>query len=379
MTRSRVTLLVCTIIILVVVGLMVLNVRESYYSAKQIFYYRIQDTLDYTAKSLDCIKPIYDIADDSPGTIVKTDSYDSSTWLMFETLNRIDTLMNSIQFPKNIKYIFGVAGTDNLVSKSMLAITLRTFYDSDTLNNMMPLTYIMENGIDKDRFLTDYRGGIYIMKKNIQRQEGCLITDNRHTILAGFESGDYAVVQELLQDPLLVNGRKINIRIYILIVCAPGSETKMYMYNDGFMYYTPQNFVPKSLVSEENITTGYIDRQVYVDNPLTFQDLLLSLSSPINSNLLYNNILALMKSISIPYISIFNNANKQFPGTKFQIYGCDVAPSMSYSVKVMEINKGPDLGYKDARDKELKKNMVREALGIVGILPPSSSSQFIKL
>ena len=46
----------------------------------------------------------------------------------------------------------------------------------------------------------------------------------------------------------------------------------MYVYNDGFMYYTPRIWKPKSRNLNEIITTGYIDRQVYVDNPLTIKD-----------------------------------------------------------------------------------------------------------
>ena len=38
------------------------------------------------------------------------------------------------------------------------------------------------------------------------------------------------------------------------------------------MYYTPKFFQPNSIDKDRNITTGYIDRQVYVENPLTTQD-----------------------------------------------------------------------------------------------------------
>jgi hypothetical protein len=55
------------------------------------------------------------------------------------------------------------------------------------------------------------------MKKNIQRQEGLKISKDKNEILNCYKDG-YAVVQELLQDPYLINGRKINLRVYCLFI-----------------------------------------------------------------------------------------------------------------------------------------------------------------
>ena len=38
------------------------------------------------------------------------------------------------------------------------------------------------------------------------------------------------------------------------------------------MYYTPELFEKNSSDLKKNITTGYIDRQIYIDNPLTHMD-----------------------------------------------------------------------------------------------------------
>jgi len=109
------------------------------------------------------------------------------------------------------------------------------------------------------------------MKKNIQRQEGLKISNSKHEILDGYKNG-YVLVQELLQDPYLISGRKTNMRFYVLVVCK-ANNTDCYVHKDGFMYYTKVPFVKNSLDDAPNITTGYIDRQVYIDNPLTHYDL----------------------------------------------------------------------------------------------------------
>ena len=59
----------------------------------------------------------------------------------------------------------------------------------------------------------------------------------------------------------------------------------------------------------------------------------------------------------------------------FIILGCDVAPDENLDVKLLEINKGPDLNMKDSRDGNLKYNMVKEALQILNIIEPSSCKE----
>lgn len=351
------------------------------FSVDPILFYRITDTLNYKNPSLMPIQPYTDIMSETiyDNYFQKTDVYDKAEWIMFETFNNIDVIMKQIKFPSKIRFVFGLAGTDMLVSKSALALTLTMYLDEKDLKNTIPSTYVLENAIDKDKFINDYKpNGTYIMKKNIQRQEGIVITKDRNTILYNFNTiSDYVVVQELLKDPMLVSLRKINIRIYLLVVIGENNNNNsMYMYGDGFMYYTPLNYKDSTNI-EENITTGYIDRKVYEDNPLTLRDLYLSMP-PQNASILSANILKTMKTIAQVYLPLFAKQNGNLPGNKFIIYGVDLAPSASFDVKVMEVNKGPDLSYKDVRDKELKLNMVQEALGIVGIMP-KNGSLFIQL
>ena len=45
------------------------------------------------------------------------------------------------------------------------------------------------------------------------------------------------IIQEMLTKPYCVNGRKVNIRVYMLVVCF-NNQTKCYIHENGFMYYT---------------------------------------------------------------------------------------------------------------------------------------------
>ena len=352
-------------------------VNERFNNTGKFLMFRISDSLDYSAtSSIPVLQPFSELADSYPNWLGIADSYNDANFITFETLSKIDLLMQQIAFPNETKYIFGLRASDMIASKSLLALTLK----GANLLHLMPRTYVTEGGTDRNAFLSEYDDRkIYILKKNVQRQEGFVITSDKTVLLDAFEkqmhSGhtfDYVVCQELLQDPLVIRGRdlvsrKINLRVYLLVVVS-SSGTSIFMYDDGFVYYTADAWTPQSLLAGPNITTGYVDRQVYADNPLTTQDLYSFLDLE-KALALRANMIATLTALASTYKPIFQNNNNTYPGTKFMIYGCDIAPAVDLTVKIMEVNKGPDLGYKDVRDKALKLGMVRDALQIVGILP----------
>jgi hypothetical protein len=186
------------------------------------------------------------------------------------------------------------------------------------------------------------------------------------------------VCQDLLQDPLVVGSRKVNIRIYLLIVVDESNSVSFYMYEDGFMYYTPTPWTPNTTLISTNVTTGYIDRQVYVDNPLTLVNLM-TLLGKVPGDLLMNNIKSKLARVCSIYSDNFKTSNATYPGKKFQIFGCDIAPSATLDCTIMEINKGPDLSYKDDNDKAVKLEMVKNALRLVGIIRNEQPMGFYKL
>ena len=46
--------------------------------------------------------------------------------------------------------------------------------------------------------------------------------------------------------------------------------------------------------------------------------------------------------------------------TMFELFGCDIAVNSVLTVKIMEINKGPDLGPKSPEDAKLKSDYVKD-------------------
>lgn len=216
---------------------------------------------------------------------------------------------------------------------------------------------------------------------------GLKITKKLDEMLNGSKDG-YVIAQELLQDPYTVDGRKINMRIYLLLVCR-NNEISAYAHKEGFMYYTKDKFITNSTEDGPNITTGYIDRKVYEVNPLTLGDFRKYLDNQSRvltdnekdymeqniclSSLVFNRIYDLLRKlvIAVQHTVCVNSHLKS--NITFQLFGVDIALNNKLEPQLMEINKGPDLGTKDKRDGDIKYGVVTDVFKILKVVSPKNN------
>jgi len=283
-------------------------------------------------------------------------------------------------YGKNVR-IFMLKYTDYLVSKIVLWIMIKKYYGKEKAKNFMPYTWNLNNPTDIEDFKKSFiKGKLYIVKNNSQRQEGLQIMDDLNKIINS--KNKYLLIQELLQDPYLINGRKINLRVYCLFIKDHNNNVKVNIFDDGFMYYTPDLFEKNNKEFSKNITTGYIDRKVYDENPLTHYDFRNYLDSDRNLTEIENNIRNILKTklSNYVFIQIYSLLKGIFEiyldfltidnlGFGFQLYGADIAINDKLCPFVMEINKGPDLSAKDERDRKVKLKLSEDILKSVGLLP----------
>lgn len=298
------------------------------------------------------------------------------------TYDDIEMEYDNLIYDKNGIY-FLIDGINILIAKQYLYSVVLNEIGLEKTLKLFPKTWLINK--DKDSFIKEYDiNKIYIVKRNIQRQEGLSIYRDKEKILKKFNSvGKYpdVIVQELLQNPYLINGRKINLRVYVLCV-RNNDKSDVYVYNDGFMYYTAEKFKYNSIDPKVNITTGYVDRKVYQENPLThndFREYLINRHNKTVSELVFNNIYDVIKQVFEIFMPRFGNNLKLLNNLKFQVFGVDIAVDDKYNSKIMEVNKGPDLGGKDERDTLLKHNLVRNIFNIVELSKFDIEDNFKKL
>ena len=325
-------------------------------------YFRYGKHLENSIEVIDCFKHLF-----QKEGIDRSHNVKDATCIFFYKLDDFKNL-NTCNF-NNKKIIYGFKTSDTFCSKVGIYKLLKHHLDKDTLHKIIPTTYVINEQESFNELKTNFErlianNVIFILKNDIQRQEGLLIT-NEYKDVINASKNKYLVVQHLLQEPFLINNRKINIRVYMLM-CLKDKKPSLYIYNDGFLYYTPKFYKQNSLDKDENITTGYIDRKVYEDNPLTIKDFRKYLDENNHDKYLFNDNLEYLfkdvcSSIQLHVIeneSLDNCVNKN---DQFNIFGCDVAVNSKLQLKLMEINKGPDLNAKDGRDAKLKSKLIEDS------------------
>lgn len=278
--------------------------------------------------------------------------------------------------------IFMLNNTDHMVSKLALWKYLKARFGDVEASSMIPYSWDLTTNEGINQFKQDFDSNkLYITKNNRQRQEGLKIFNDVNEIINS--KNEYILVQELLQNPYLLNGRKINLRVYVLVIRDNYGNIKLQIYKDGFMYYTKKLFKPNQTSFDYNITTGYVDREVYAQNPLTHYDFRKWLDKKgrkLNkteqyvkknypkiklSDHIFSQIYRLLTNIFQTYE---NTVGTKSDGVSFQVYGTDIAIDEDLNPMIMEINKGPDLTGKDKRDTDLKVGLGKDILKSVGLL-----------
>jgi hypothetical protein len=270
--------------------------------------------------------------------------------------------------------IFMIDGCDTINSKLLLWKALKKKYKRVNAQKIMPNTFLLKNTNDIQKFKTHYaskmkqnKNTIFVMKNYKQRQLGIKLSRNLDEIVNGHANG-FFLVQDYVNNPFIMktDGRKINFRYYLLIVCRHG-KIESYIYNNGFAYYTPKPFNAKSIDFNAHITTGYIDRKVYDTNPLTLTDWnkYVDTNCKITSSEWTNRVCILMTKVMNALQPNICKNSKYKSTTLFQLFGADIAPTNDLTPYLMEINKGPDIGPKDDRDRKVKINLIRDTIDVV--------------
>lgn len=274
----------------------------------------------------------------------------------------------------NNKVVLTIDGIDEIAAKDRLWNLLYKFYGREKAEQLVPRSWLTYDNDQMDHFFNQYdgTGKMFIMKKNIQAQKGLEVIKSKEEAKDALQKG-YVVIQEILDDPFLIDGRKTNFRIYVLITCGKDGK-KCYTYSNGFMYYSKEKF-GDGKASDQIITTGYIDREVYDKNPLTLSDLYVYLDKKYGvgrgkkvekmiQDLFANVFKALQTGVCID-----GNKNVLYG----QLYGADVQLNSRMDVvRAIELNKGASLQKMDERDEKVKKAMIRDYYRILGLVKPGS-------
>ncbi|CDW91004.1 tubulin-tyrosine ligase family protein [Stylonychia lemnae] len=161
-----------------------------------------------------------------------------------------------------------IDGNHHLTNKYFLLATMKQFYKSQDRDyrKIMPWTFKIElyekNILQNKQFIKfkksfldqesqNPQNNLWILKpgENSNRGKGIVIMKDLKDILTFIEEqrGQKVVIQKYIQNPLLINKRKFDIRVFGLVQLMNKTEYRCYFYKEGYLRTSCREFTTDNL------------------------------------------------------------------------------------------------------------------------------------
>ncbi len=290
--------------------------------------------------------------------------------------NFVEDELADMKVPKS-KFIFALVGCDQIVSKNNLWEVLQNKFGREYASKIMPESFIIEDPKEYAMAKERVKGGVVLIsKKNLQRKLGLKLVFNEKD-LEDAKKEDFKVAQVFLTNARTIKDRKMNLRVYYVIV-KKNNDIRFYVNTNGKVLYTKDK-TSGPIKFESHITSFQMDPDLYEkeDLPHSFRDLHKFLGAK-DYKTIWKKIMMKLKLFSDAVYPVFKD-DKFKDKTCFQLFGMDVILDGNEPY-ILEVNKGPDMIPKCKKDEELKKNIYEEVFNLVGLIHrPFKSNNFIPI
>ena len=198
-----------------------------------------------------------------------------------------------------------------------------------------------------------------------------------------------------IYNPHLINGRKYDLRIYILITGY--CPLKIYLYNDGLARFCAEeyNLNPEKMSDRYihltnysiNKTAANFEQNDSVNEEFGEKWTLFTLKNYFKKhNLDYDKVWGKIKDIIVKVIlsvtEIAIPLIKQFKlssANLFELYGVDILLDETLNPWLMEVNLNPSLNCDSQLDLKVKSRLLTDIFNIIGAIPFTHDNKFIPL
>lgn len=258
-------------------------------------------------------------------------------------------------------------------NKYLLWKTLVNYYGIENASTVTPYSYLMPD--DYKKYKKEYVPKIkMIFKTNDQRQEGLYIT-NSLISLNMVQEEKFIVAQRFMTNSLLFQNKKITFRLYLVLITGDNG-LNAYVYDDGLVYYTKNDYSLKNNKEFNNIASFYDSQKLYENGyPLTLQSFLETLHQRNADKILKNAINNLKKLILAIEKPIFDKIH--YNGNRCcEVFGVDFFTSETYNCYILECNIGPGMEPFNNKDGNMRNNLFKS---MIELLEKGQSNKLRKL
>ena len=276
--------------------------------------------------------------------------------LIPSTYNGIEKQLETMVLDAKTKGIFAIDGCDIFASKKTSYLVLKSFYDKK-VNEYIPETHLI-NEINifrpnsKDKF---------ICKKDIQRKKGIEIFNTIDEVKKQCtEEKEFNVVQKYVNDTLSIKGKKMCLRIYILVKCEKNANRpRFYIHKSMKCLYSDGK--------NKAITSSELTDSNYQNVPQIKPELYTYLNEKYGQGTgkkIEKSIHELMKKICYPFKKYLGKNMKLKSKTRIQLFGCDLILTKEFRPLFLEANKGPSMKSINSLDYRQKQELLNDTLNM---------------
>ena len=248
-----------------------------------------------------------------------------------------------------------LAGCGFLTGKRAMWVRLVQSLGRATAMKITPPTWLLDNPADRAQLRDAFVPGLYVLKGRREHRKGLRLVSKRDEILAVKQD----VVQRVITDGIALNGRRVQLRLYLLLTQHRGS-LGAWLYRDGRCLYAAAEGTPFDTLLDT--------RQVHprVGLPTTLQALAALPGLP-GADVLLPRIQAMMRQVMQAMRPLMLAKDHLDHARCFQLLGVDVLLTGSGVPVLIEANKGPSLVQTSRDDERFKRTMLAQMLALAGV------------
>jgi len=272
-----------------------------------------------------------------------------------------------------------------LSNKKNMFINLVNYYNAIGENPYLtlPLTFHIKQGLEDQEFIkfcekfqSEEGKNTWIIKPGEYTNQGRKIQvvntlDSIKKVVKAMKKGRSFIIQKYIEQPLLINKRKFDIRMYALFTSING-HLKGYFYEEGYIRTSSKEFSLKNLSNRAIHLTNDAVQQKEEDygrfesgNKLSFTDFQKYLDTTfkyLNINFLKDLLPQIKKIITDTFRSVYNIIDPYKRHHAFEIFGYDFMIDTKFNIYLIEVNTNPCIEFSSPLLGRLITNMLNCAL-----------------
>ena len=304
-------------------------------------------------------------------------------WCQYDFIHKLPKDLDQL----NIKICNHLEGHYNLSNKKTMLMNMIRYYEelNENVFDTLPLTFHIQKGSEDPEFINfsktfakckEIGKSVWIIKPGERTNRGYgiqvfnTLKDICKVVDKNVHSTTY-IVQKYIEEPLLINGRKFDIRMYGLLTSING-HLKGYFYEDGYIRTSSKEFSLRNLSSKAIHLTNDAIQQKEEDygkfesgNKLSFSDFQKYINTAytdLHINFTRDLLSQMKKIVTDTFRATYKLIDPHKRKHTFEIFGYDFMLDKKFKLYLIEVNTNPCLELSCSLLNRLIPKMIDNAL-----------------